>query len=401
MNTMKQYIAVGVILILVLLSTGVYAQGETEMSENQESTLVSAELLGSYPLALVQAAMNASPFAETITPLYGVDLVRLMYITTDYSGHATQVSGLMAVPQGVAPRGVVSYQRGTNPLRTEVPSAPSTSEGLLGAAVFAGTGYIYVAADYIGGGVSTEMHPYYHAESTANAVVDLLRAAHTWVAESDIAWPTPLMLTGFSQGGHATMAAHRALQTLADPRFQVAASAPVAGPTNVSEISIRFNLSGQAALNTLYIAYIAYAYSVIYQQPLNSFLREPYAELVPALFDGTHSSAEISAALPTVVEDLVQPDMLRQLLSGENNWFIEAAQANDVYDWVPDAPVRLYYGERDLDVGSEHSLFAASHMTALGADVQAISAGSTDHGQTIYAVLPDILTWFNTLAAQR
>jgi len=368
------------------------------MQNPQERTLVRAEAIGSYPLSLVQMALANSPFADTITPQYGVDLYRLIYMTTDYAGEQVTVSGLLAAPQTDTLRGVVSYQRGTNPLRADVPSTPSIQEGLLGAAIFGGRGYLYVAADYIGAGVSSEMHPYYHAESATTAVVDLLRAAYDWTTDQGIAWSRPLLLTGFSQGGHATMVAHRALQTLDDPRFQVTASAPIAGPFNISAISIPFSINGQAGLNSLYIAYIAYAYSVIYDQPLDSFLREPYAAQVPALFDGTHSSAEISAALPTSVEELVQPAMLAQLRSGEDNWFVEAARQNDVYDWSSLAPVRLYYGERDLDVGSEHAIFTAAHMTALGADVQAISAGETDHGQTILAVFADVVAWFDSFA---
>jgi hypothetical protein len=320
------------------------------------------------------------------------------YITHDYQQQPITVSGLMAVPQHVSPRGVVSYQRGTNPLRTEVPSTPSVQEGLLGAAIFAGRGYIYLAADYIGGGVSHDLHPYYHAETTANAVVDLLRAARDWTRAQGMTYPRPLLLTGFSQGGHAAMAAHRALQMLDDPDLQVTASAPIAGPYNISGISIPYNLTGQAALNSLYIAYIAHAYSVIYEQPLDSFLREPYASQVPALFDGTHSTDQVNDALPTSVEALVQPDMLRQLREGEANWFLEAARANDVYDWTPLVPVRLYNGERDLDVSPEQARFTAAHMTALGADVQFMSAGETDHGASILAVMPEIVAWFDTFA---
>jgi dienelactone hydrolase len=298
----------------------------------------------------------------------------------------------------VSPRGVVSYQRGTNPLRTEVPSTPSVQEGLLGAAIFAGRGYIYLAADYIGGGVSHDLHPYYHAETTANAVVDLLRAARDWTRAQGMTYPRPLLLTGFSQGGHATMAAHRALQMLDDPDLQVTASAPIAGVYDLGEIGIRFAILEPEAVNALYIAYIANSYSAIYGQPLDSFLREPYASQVPRLFDGTNTGAEIIAALPATIEGLIQPEMLEQLRAGERTWFADAMADNDVYDWMPAVPVRLYYGERDLDVGAEQSIVTADWMTGLGADVEAISAGETNHTETVYAALPDVLAWFDTFA---
>jgi hypothetical protein len=37
-------------------------------------------------------------------------------------------------------------------------------------------------------------------------------------------------------------------------------------------------------------------------------------------------------------------------------------------------------------------------MTGLGADVEAISAGETNHTETVYAALPDVLAWFDTFA---
>jgi hypothetical protein len=42
--------------------------------------------------------------------------------------------------------------------------------------IFAARGYVVVAADYVGLGVSETFHPYLHAESEATAVVDALRA---------------------------------------------------------------------------------------------------------------------------------------------------------------------------------------------------------------------------------
>jgi len=65
---------------------------------------------------------------------------------------------------------------------------------------------------------------------------------------------------------------------------------------------------------------------------------------------------------------------------------------------MPAVPVRLYYGERDLDVGAEQSIVTADWMTGLGADVEAISAGETNHTETVYAALPDVLAWFDTFA---
>jgi dienelactone hydrolase len=120
----------------------------------------------------------------------------------------------------------VSWQHGTTTQRSEVPSKPTPDEGVVASLVFAGHGYLLAAPDYLGLGTSEGRHPYYHAESTAASVVDLLRAARRLAEARDLAWPEPLFLTGFSQGGHASIAALRELEAAAEPGLRVTGARP-------------------------------------------------------------------------------------------------------------------------------------------------------------------------------
>src|SRR5215469_13972361 len=68
------------------------------------------------------------------------DCYRVLYPSTDANGHATRLSGLLALPHGRPPRGLVSFQHGTTSNRDLVPSNLST-DGLAAAILFAGNGY--------------------------------------------------------------------------------------------------------------------------------------------------------------------------------------------------------------------------------------------------------------------
>ena len=224
-----------------------------------------------------------------------VVLYRVLYETPDAHGLRTQASGLLAVP--VAPEGplpMVSYQHGTVFDRNDVPSRLNL-EGALGAA-FASSGYVAVLPDYLGLGDSPGFHPYHHADSTATSVVDLLRAVRTLAASEGIPLDSRLFLTGYSQGGHATLAALREIEARHAGEFTVTACAAAAGAYDLSGVTTADFLSGRPRPNPAYLVYLLAAMREVYGIP--NYLDEPYATTVSPLLDGTRDAAAINAVLP-------------------------------------------------------------------------------------------------------
>lgn len=364
-------------------------------------TAVSVEHLDSYRSLTLKALVWWAGLSKQLPVQHGIDRYRLTYRTTNAAGDSVEASGLMALPRNTAPRAAASYQHGTSSLRTDVPSTVGSQEGLLAAAIFAGHGYVLVAPDYVGLGQSTEPHPYLDADTAARNTVDLLRAARSVVRARNLEWPAPLFLTGFSQGGQATAAAHRLLEREPVEGLQVRASAPIAGPFQLLTISFPHALTSTAPSHSLYLAYISQAYARIHAQPLGSVFREPWAERVPALFDGTHDGDEITATLPVHSRDLYRTDFLEHYEAGAESWYTRALRANELHDWRPRAPVRLYYGALDLDVSTLESRATADHMKRLGADVTAVSVGDFDHDGSVLPAATLIRAWFDELGDAR
>lgn len=338
---------------------------------------------------------------EPIRIDHGVRMYRLQYWTSRHDGSPTLASGLCAIPRKGALHGVVSYQHGTNTERRMAPSKPTLGEGVLGSAIFAGGGYIFVAPDYIGFGVNEEMHPYLVATPTANAVVDLLKAARAFAARLEIEWPSSIYLVGVSQGGHATMAAHRALEALDDPGLRVVASAPVVGGFDLAGISFPFALQGSSSAHSIYLGYMATAYCHMYKYPLNSVIAAPYAEQLPALFDGNHDFEAIRQALPPNPRGLFRKEFLDDYDNGRPTWLLTALAENEVLQWNPKAPIRLYYGECDKDVSPTESPIAAQDLSSRGYDVTAVSVGAYGHDESAYRAVPLIRRWFDELSRQK
>jgi len=366
--------------------------------DQSPGALCKVEQVGNFGPSAVRALLWWADLPEDVSVRNGARLYRLQYWTTRYDGVPTVGSGLVAVPSATSLRGIVSYQHGTNTNRHATPSQPSLGEGVLGAAILAGGGYLFLAPDYVGLGVSREVHPYLHAESTANAVIDFLRAANRFTEWLHREWPESLYLVGFSQGGHATLATQRALEAMNDPLFRVAAVASVSGAYDLSGISFPTALAGASSAHSLYLAYLLNAYCNVYGRPLESVLAEPYSKMAPQLFDGEHGEDEIIATLPSAPRDMFNAEFLQDYDQGKSTWLLEALANNQVFRWTPRAPVRLYFGEKDTDVSPNEAQAAAAEFTKRGGTVTLESVGAYAHDESIYRAIPKIRKWFDELS---
>ena len=66
-------------------------------------------------------------------------------------------------------------------------------------------------------------------------------------------------------------------------------------------------------------------------------------------------------------------------------------------DWKAKAPIRLYYGSKDVDVTPEESVLTARQMAARGADIHAIDLGPSGHLESIGLAVPLVVRWLQEL----
>jgi hypothetical protein len=336
----------------------------------------------------------------SLIPANGVLIYRILYETIDPFGGPILASGALVIPDAIdRALPLVSYQHGTGITKDDVPSRLST-ESAIGIA-YGATGYLAVLPDYLGLGDSPGFHPYHHARSEATSVVDLLRAARHFCVSNSIALNQQLFLCGYSQGGHATMAAHREIEAYHTNEFRITASTPMAGAYDLSGVTAQVFLSGQPVPNPYYFLYLLAGCQSVYHlmDSFPHFFAAPYSLSLPPLVDGRHGSGTINQQMPDVPVRVLQPDFLQAFLQETNHPLRVALRDNDLYEWTPRAPMRLYHCHGDQDVAYANSEVAYQHFLERGASqVQLIDPFPAGNHNT--GALPCLLggkAWFDSL----
>ena len=312
--------------------------------------LESAALLGTLAATDIAAALaDKESLAQDVVPRFAVTSYRLEYLTTDADGRQVRASGLVSVPVKAAgaKSPVLSYQHGTLFKDAEAPSNNAVASEV--AVVLASLGYIVLAPDYVGFGASRGTpHPYLLSAPSAAATIDFLTAARTWRSQANVVDNGQLFMTGYSEGGYVTMAAHRALQAGNSPHLQqLRMVVPGAGPYNVQATMdglVRLVRDEQpvlgAAINPGFLRYLG---GTVQREVRRVLLRA----LIPGDADVSYDTRFIDRFLADDVQAL--------------------AAISSVYDWKPAVPVRLYHGRDDRTVPYASSAGTVRAMQDRGA----------------------------------
>ncbi len=301
------------------------------------------------PAEISAALASAGDAAFLATPAYAVQAWRLSYLTVDEQGRQTVASGFVGIPQkpanALSP--VLSYQHATIKNQADAPSSLTK----LGdpPVVLASLGYIVLASDYVGYGVSAGLpHPYLMSAPSASAVVDLLTAAKYWRQTRNVADNKQLFLTGYSEGGYVTVAAHRALQAgTSTHRNELVRVVAGAGPYDV-----------QATMDQLieimrrdYLP-LGYLLDPGFLRFLSDTDRRNARDVLMALLVGIDGDVVIS---PKVIDYFLADDRAA------------IASLSSVFDWAPQVPLDLFHGRDDRTVPYLSATNTVQAMRARGA----------------------------------
>jgi len=321
---------------------------------------------------LTVANIDAATLGNGLQALTGaakcdVEVYALNYNTIGVDGEKTNASAAMLVPvptggNCTAPAGLVAYAKGTDVQKPRTLANPSDPETFLLVAMYASQGYAVVATDYLGFAKSEyAYHPYLHAKSEASSVIDSIRAARNAATATGASLSGKVMLTGYSQGGHSSMAAHRAIEHDYAKEIDVVAGAHLAGPYNLSG---SFKSTAVIAGYQFFVPYLITSWQKIYgtiYSDVTTVFKAPYSDYIENLLPSpdlnfatlvtTEKLPGINGETPTQARDLMfQPDFITDVQTNNDNPLYLAAKKNDLVGWSPKSQLLLCGGAGDPTV---------------------------------------------------
>lgn len=336
-----------------------------------DSYLLSYELAKNHTKASISEVWKKNKIPKIAIPVKNdVDIYEIIYKAPWIDGTWIEASGIVYIPRTGKLLPTMMYGHGTQIHKHREISDNDAQLGIcLG---FATNGYLALYPDYYGIGKGTGRHLYQHSWSEAMSFVYMLYAVEELKEKLNFERNDQLFLTGYSQGGHASFAAHQYLEILNDPRFQVTASAPMSGAYDMTGDQEKF--MHQEYPRPFYLPYllISYqeAYNIIDIENVYDIFRSPYDTLFPYYFEENKNKDlyGLNDLMPKIPKEVVKQKHINDYENDPNYIFKLRLRDNNLTDWTPRAPVMLCYCKGDREVSYMNSEVAYHRMKSLGVE---------------------------------
>ena len=299
---------------------------------------------------------------------YDISLYTITYNTT-YKGQNIKASGLVAFPDTDQGMPILNFNHGTTSLHADAPTEDLIQYSFFSNA--ASAGYIFVIPDYLGFGVSDNIvHPYYRSDITGQTIVDMIRAAKELAAIEGYNFNGDVFLSGYSEGGFATMSAHYNMEKNNYSGLNLVASAPASGGYDITGM-LDYFISKETYHVPYYIGYVAMGYKTSYDWSLalSSIFNEPYASIIPEYFNGKYSGYEINSVLSDDMSELLTSNFINNIYTDADlKIIVDAFEENSLDQWIPKNKMIMYHGTDDITVPYQNSVDTYNSFISLGAD---------------------------------
>ena len=354
-------------IFLITFSVAYSAPAKVPVAATTAGKLLSYSLIKSFPAQELKAFFKKHHIPKIVLPVnVGLNVYEVIYTTTYIDNTIVKASGLLYVPiNGLKETPVMIYNHGTEICRQF--SCDYTGEQSICLA-FAADGYIVLTPDYMGLGKGERTQPYMNSKAEAGATVDMLIAIQDILPKLDVKVSKQLFVTGYSQGGHASMATTRLLQQQYATRFPVTASAPMSGPYDIEQTAINGRHARYDYPVFFFLLLQTYYESIGRPNDMAEALNSPWDTLIPPLLDGNSDIADIDMLLPDTVFKVAKPSFIYAFEHDSTKGFRAYLKENNVYNWKPDMPMQLCYCNGDEEVDYHNSIKAYNTMKSNGSN---------------------------------
>lgn len=321
---------------------------------------------------------------------YNINVYKIIY-KTHFNGGTIHASGIISVPESPEGFPLLSFQNGTNTLKSHSPSIDLLDPMYTFLQYIAGNGFIVMISDYIGFGESSDyLHPYYHRASNDAAIMDMIKATEEFLGsgETSASDDDRLFLMGYSQGAWATLSALNTLENSGSSNTIVSVSCG-SGVYNIFDFT-KYLMALDEYPAPYYLPYFVESH-IRYNfmdGSLNKYFKEPYASRIPVLFNGEYSGSKINSELTKKLNLLLTDDFKVNFESSPDYQSIrnELIQ-NSVMAWATSTNILFMHGTTDDNIPFSQSENIYNEFIQIGvpqSQVKLITIEGKNHDSAIF-----------------
>ena len=279
------------------------------------------------------------------------------YEGKNIDGNTITLSGKIIIPKNGKIKNIIAISHYTICANDEAPSETFPIEGTL-----AGKGYAVVMPDYIGyGATRTHIHPYMHAASTAQSVVDMILAAQQYLKAKGYApQDEKVILAGYSQGGATTVATMRLIESRYADKIRLKHVYAGAGPYDLAatyDLAMNMDITGIPCAIPMIIQGIDYGEDL--GLDLEDFFQPKlYENYNTWINTKDYTVGEINRKIGAKHLSDILTDEGRDKTNKETARLYIALKNNSVLNFIPQAPLYLFHSKTDDTVPFINSINA-------------------------------------------
>ena len=334
--------------LLLLLAVTIQAAHNTP----PDHYLVSYTLKYSYTKDSLNNFWKEKKIPQILVPVRNaVDMYEVTYKGMWLDSTYITAKGVMYVPRNNKPNAEVIYDHGT---RISVAMKPGIQDlEQIICMMYSVDGYISLFPYYYGIGGGEKEHIYQDIQTEAMASIYMLKACREVYSKIGTTTSGDLFLTGYSQGGHASMATHKVLESGAFPEIHLTASAPMSGAYDMSGVQSKTMFEHYDHPHYLPYLILSYQYAYnLWPGDIYDIFKAPYNTEIKDLFKQprTLDYAYIDSVLPKIPSTMVVDSLVERFRNDTMMPFTVKLRENALYNWVPKAPMQMCacYGDNEV-----------------------------------------------------
>ena len=197
---------------------------------------------------------------------------------------------------------------------------------------------------------------------------NFIKQVKFFAKDNNITLNNQLFLTGYSEGGYASMATLKKIEEEQITDLKVSMAAPMAGPYPLKAMA-DYVLKKDSWIFPTLMAYLGYAYATANDKELNTLFNAPYATEIPKLFNKELNYLEVRPSLTQKIKGeggLYIDSFVSNYFNDDEHWFATEITKNSIHNWIPTTPLRLVQCEGDDLIPYEMATITESKMKELG-----------------------------------